>query len=79
MHPTGFVDPKDPLNPTKFLAPEALRGLGGILINQEGLRFVDELGLRDHVTAEIFKHCQPLKVKKQKGYYCNYVISTIHL
>jgi len=28
--------PKDPLAKTKFLAPEALRGLGGILLNHEG-------------------------------------------
>ena len=49
IHPTGFVDPKDPLNAVKFLGPEALRGCGGILINQHGKRFVDELGRRDHV------------------------------
>jgi aspartate oxidase len=36
IHPTSFVSPKDPLEKTKFLAPEALRGLGGILVNQDG-------------------------------------------
>lgn len=55
IHPTGFVDPKDPLNPVKFLGPEALRGCGGILINQHGKRFVDELGRRDHVSHKIFE------------------------
>jgi flavocytochrome c len=56
VHPTGFVDPSDPANPTKFLAPEALRAVGGILINKEAKRFVDELSLRNAATAAIFKH-----------------------
>lgn len=46
LHPTGLVDPRDPTNPSKFLAPEALRAIGGILLNQEGERFVDELSTR---------------------------------
>jgi hypothetical protein len=58
VHPTGFVDPKDPKNPTKFLAPEALRGSGAIMVNSKGLRFVNELGLRDQVTQAIFQNCQ---------------------
>ncbi|CUG28369.1 NADH-dependent fumarate reductase, putative [Bodo saltans] len=53
LHPTGFVDPKDPANPTKFLGPEALRGSGGILINAFGERFVNELDLRSVVSAAI--------------------------
>ena len=47
VHPTGFVDPKDPSAKTKFLAAEALRGVGGILIDKDGARFVDELERRD--------------------------------
>ncbi|ETO25385.1 NADH-dependent fumarate reductase [Reticulomyxa filosa] len=50
IHPTGFIDPKKPNERTKFLAPEALRGCGGILINNNGLRFVDELDLRSKVV-----------------------------
>ena len=38
VHPTGFVDPKDPDNPNKFLAAEVLRGVGGILVNEQGER-----------------------------------------
>jgi len=38
VHPTGFVDPKDPDNPNKFLAAEVLRGVGGLLLNAEGQR-----------------------------------------
>ena len=35
----------------KFLAAEALRGVGGILLDNEGQRFADELGTRDYVTG----------------------------
>lgn len=40
VHPTGWVDPKDPTNPGKILAGELMRGVGGILINQSGKRYV---------------------------------------
>ena len=42
VHPTGWVDPKDPLNPGKVLAGELMRGVGGILINQSGKRYVPQ-------------------------------------
>lgn len=38
IHPTGFVDSKNPTSQTKVLAAEVLRGLGGILLNQQGKR-----------------------------------------
>ncbi|VDM93701.1 unnamed protein product, partial [Onchocerca ochengi] len=57
IHPTAFVDPKDPAAATKFLAAEALRGKGAILLNDKGERFVNELGRRDHVTDKILKSC----------------------
>ncbi|KAI8580359.1 hypothetical protein K450DRAFT_238134 [Umbelopsis ramanniana AG] len=57
VHPTGFVDPNDPGADTKFLAPEALRAAGGILMNAKGLRFTNELGRRDVVSNDIFQHC----------------------
>ena len=38
VHPTGFVDPQDPDNPHKFLAAEVLRGVGGLLLNEQGKR-----------------------------------------
>ncbi|CCE66019.1 hypothetical protein TPHA_0O00490 [Tetrapisispora phaffii CBS 4417] len=63
IHPTGFVDPKDRKNNWKFLAAEALRGLGGILVNPStGKRFVNELETRDTVTESIRKAC-----KKSEG------------
>ncbi|KAL0577566.1 hypothetical protein V5O48_004429 [Marasmius crinis-equi] len=49
----GFVDPKSPSSRTKFLAAEALRGVGGILINKHGERFVNELETRDVVSARM--------------------------
>lgn len=40
VHPTGWVDPKDPTNPGKILAGELMRGVGGILMNKSGKRYV---------------------------------------
>lgn len=54
VHPTGLVDPKDPDAKVKFLAAEALRGVGGLLLDNEGQRFADELGHRDYVTGRIW-------------------------
>lgn len=56
VHPTGLVDPKDPGAKVKFLAAEALRGCGGLLLDNEGNRFVDELQKRDWVSNAMFKH-----------------------
>jgi flavocytochrome c len=53
VHPTGFVDPLDPNSQVKFLAPEKLRGVGGILLNSKGQRFVNELSTRDVVSSAI--------------------------
>lgn len=50
IHPTGLVNPKDPDAMTKFLAPEKLRGVGGVLLSPEGRRYVNELATRDVVT-----------------------------
>merc|ERR1711939_807222 len=55
VHPTGLVDPKDPGSKWKFLAAEALRGEGGLLLNGDGNRFCDELGHRDYVSGEVWK------------------------
>ena len=38
VHPTGWVDPKDPSNSNKVLAAELMRGVGGVLINRQGQR-----------------------------------------
>uniref|UniRef100_A0A183EPB9 fumarate reductase (NADH) n=1 Tax=Gongylonema pulchrum TaxID=637853 RepID=A0A183EPB9_9BILA len=57
IHPTAFVDPKDPAATTKFLAAEALRGKGAILLNNNGERFANELGRRDYLTGKILEFC----------------------
>ncbi|GAA5949272.1 hypothetical protein JCM3765_003355 [Sporobolomyces pararoseus] len=54
VHPSGLVDPNDPDAKVKFLAAEALRGCGGILLDSEGNRFADELGHRDYVTQQMW-------------------------
>ncbi|OCB85175.1 fumarate reductase [Sanghuangporus baumii] len=56
VHPTGLVDPKDPDAKVKFLAAEALRGVGGLLLDNEGKRFVDELQTRDYVTGKMWEN-----------------------
>ncbi|KAI0930652.1 hypothetical protein AcV5_007311 [Taiwanofungus camphoratus] len=56
VHPTGLVDPKEPNAKVKFLAAEALRGVGGLLLDNEGQRFVDELQHRDYVTGKMWEN-----------------------
>ena len=68
IHPTGFVDLKDRYVKKKFLAPELLRGVGGILINEKGEKFCNELGTRDYVTGKITENCQKQDNKKIEQY-----------
>lgn len=56
VHPTGLVDPNEPDAKVKFLAAEALRGVGGLLVDKDGKRFVDELQHRDYVTGKIWEN-----------------------
>lgn len=56
VHPTGLVDPNEPEAKVKFLAAEALRGVGGLLLDNQGKRFVDELQHRDYVTGKIWEN-----------------------
>lgn len=69
VHPTGLVDPKEPdakvccafayaqtHRQVKFLAAEALRGVGGLLLDNTGSRFVDELQHRDFVTNKMWEN-----------------------
>jgi flavocytochrome c len=55
IHPTGWVNPTDPSNPTKILAAELMRGVGGILFNKEGKRFCNELGTRAYVSDKMME------------------------
>ena len=61
IHPTGFFNLNDRYAKNKILAPELLRGVGGILINQKGERFCNELGTRDYVSQKIIQNCEMAK------------------
>merc|ERR1712227_1178023 len=52
----GLVHPEEPDAKVKFLAAEALRGVGGILLDMDGNRFCNELGRRDYVTGMMWKN-----------------------
>ena len=52
-HPTGLVDPNDRDAKVKFLAAEALRGVSGLLLDNEGQRFVDEIQPRYPVVDKM--------------------------
>uniref|UniRef100_A0A6B2L0T2 fumarate reductase (NADH) n=1 Tax=Arcella intermedia TaxID=1963864 RepID=A0A6B2L0T2_9EUKA len=56
VHPTGLVHPDDPDAKVKFLAAEALRGVGGLLLDKNGYRFCNDLGTRDYVTGRMWDH-----------------------
>merc|ERR1712048_212411 len=62
VHPTGLVKPDDADAKIKFLAAEALRGVGGIILDKNGNRFANELGRRDYVTGEMWKNKPPFRL-----------------
>ena len=63
FHPTGLYTPEN-RNRQCFLISEAIRGEGGILLNERGERFMEgvhplkELAPRDIVSREIYKQIQ---------------------
>jgi len=67
VHPTGLVKPDDPDAKVKFLAAEALRGVGGLVLDAEGKRFANELGRRDYVTGEMWKNKPPFRLCLNKA------------
>merc|ERR1712113_354748 len=67
VHPTGLVKPDDPDAKVKFLAAEALRGVGGLVIDKNGKRFANELGRRDYVTGEMWKNKPPFRLCLNKA------------
>merc|ERR1712144_183072 len=78
VHPTGLVHPNEPDAKVKFLAAEALRGVGGILLDANGRRFANELGTRDYVTGEMNKGHGPFrlilnsKASKEIEWHCKH-------
>jgi len=67
VHPTGLVKPDDPDAKIKFLAAEALRGVGGLVLDSQGKRFANELGRRDYVTGEMWKNKPPFRLCLNKA------------
>merc|ERR1719502_717648 len=67
VHPTGLVKPDDPDAKVKFLAAEALRGVGGLVLDMNGQRFANELGRRDYVTGEMWKNKAPFRLVLNKA------------
>eukprot|EP00815_Leptocylindrus_aporus_P000308 CAMPEP_0116059224 /NCGR_PEP_ID=MMETSP0322-20121206/5666_1 /TAXON_ID=163516 /ORGANISM="Leptocylindrus danicus var. apora, Strain B651" /LENGTH=953 /DNA_ID=CAMNT_0003543559 /DNA_START=437 /DNA_END=3298 /DNA_ORIENTATION=+ len=65
IHPTGWVDPTNPNNPSKVLAAELMRGVGGLLINSKGSRFCNELGTRAYVTDMMLRHDDAYRITGQ--------------
>merc|ERR1719223_673227 len=67
VHPTGLVKPDDADAKIKFLAAEALRGVGGLVLNADGKRFANELGRRDYMTGEMWKNKAPFRLALNKA------------
>merc|ERR1712070_377969 len=80
VHPTGMIHPEEPDSKVKFLAAEALRGVGGILLDADGNRFADELGRRDYVSGEMNKNKAPFrlilngKASKEIEWHCKHYV-----
>jgi cytochrome b involved in lipid metabolism len=55
VHPTGFVKADDPDAKLKIVATELLSGVGGILLDSRGKRFVNELDVKERITQEMWK------------------------
>ena len=78
VHPTGLINPSEPTTKTLFLGAEALRGVGGIILDGNGKRFCNELGRRDYVTGEIWKNKGPFrlvlngKASKEIEWHCKH-------
>merc|ERR1712217_113902 len=67
VHPTGLVKPDDSDAKVKFLAAEALRGVGGLVFDANGKRFANELRRRDYVTDEMWKNKPPFRLCLNKA------------
>ena len=58
-HPTDLVKPDDPDVKIKFFAAEALRGVGGLVVDAPKNRFANKLGRVDYVTEEMWRNKPP--------------------
>jgi len=80
VHPTGLVHPDEPDAKLKFLAAEALRGVGGLLLDADGNRFCNELGRRDYVSELMMKNKGPFRLilngasSKEIEWHCKHYV-----
>merc|ERR1712196_264012 len=79
VHPTGLFNPNEPDAKVLFLAAEALRGCGGVLLDREGNRFANELGRRDYVSKRMFdckkapyRLCLNSKASAEIAWHCKH-------
>ena len=63
VHLTGLVMPDDPDAKIRFLAAEALRGVGGLVFHANG----NESVRRDYVTGEMWKSKPPFRLAWNKA------------
>merc|ERR1712048_142108 len=62
VHPTGLVKPDDPDAKIKFLAAEALRGVGGLVLDENGAALAQDMGIPVSVLEETHdQHYQAAK------------------
>ena len=62
VHPAGLGELVDPDAKIRSLAAEALRGIGGLVLDAYGKRFAYELGRQDYVTGEMWKSKPPFRL-----------------
>jgi len=80
VHPTGLINPEEPDAKVKFLAAEALRGCGALLLDANGERFCNELGRRDYVSGCMFKSKGPFRLvlngaaSKEIEWHCKHYV-----
>ena len=75
LHGLFYHSPRATLSgQVKFLAAEALRGVGGLVLDANGQRFCNELGRRDYVTGEMWKKlrtnpgCPPMEYRESSAH-----------
>jgi len=80
VHPTGLINPEEPDAKVKFLAAEALRGCGALLLDRDGNRFCNELGRRDYVSGKMFEGKGPFRLvlngaaSKEIEWHCKHYV-----
>ncbi|CAE8636831.1 unnamed protein product [Polarella glacialis] len=64
LHPTGLVKPDDPDAKLKYLIDD---GVGSLIVNADGRRFVNEFGRRDYIVEQLWKNKPPFRLLLNKA------------